>query len=84
MQQKLDILNHSCKIKREEDQAEVVIEDSHNVLVATISNHFIGTPTEYHPASKSILISLRCPSLTDYRWNKDVFLTNVPKREDGT
>jgi len=32
MQQKLDILNHSYKIKREEDHTEVIIEDGHDVL----------------------------------------------------
>ena len=26
---------------------------------------------------------MRCPTLSDYRWYKDVFLTNVLKREDG-
>ena len=83
MQQKLDILNHSYKMKQE-DRTEVVVEDAHNVLVATISNHFISSSIEYQAATKSILINLPCPSLIDYRWYKDVFLTNVLKRVDGT
>ena len=83
MQQKFDILNHSYKMKQE-DRIEVIVEDGHDFLVATISNHFIGSPTKYQATAKSILINLRYPSLTDNRWYKDVFLTNVLKREDGT
>ena len=43
----------------------------------------MGNPKEDQASVKSILINLRCPTLSDYRWYKDVFLTNVLKREDG-
>jgi len=69
---------------KQEDQSETIVEDGHDILVATISNHFIGSPVEYQASTKTILINLRCPSLTDYQWYKDVFVTNVLKREDGT
>jgi len=46
--------------------------------------HFLGNPKEEQASAKTILINLRCPTLTDYMWCKDVFLINVLKREDGT
>jgi len=55
MQRKLDVLNHSYKIKREEDRDEVIIEDGHDILIATISNHFIDSPIEYHCESRLVL-----------------------------
>jgi len=45
--------------------------------------HFIGNPQEGQVDAKSILINPRCPILSDYRWYKNVFFTNVLKREDG-
>ena len=53
------------------------------MLIHTITLHFLGNPKEEQAAAKSVLINLRCPTLSDYRWYKDVFLTNVLKREDG-
>ena len=53
------------------------------LLIHTITLHFLGNPNEDQASVKSILINLRCPTLSDYRWYKDVFLTNVLKREDG-
>jgi len=53
------------------------------LLIHTITLHFLGNPREEQAATKFVLINLRCPTLTDYRWYKDVFLTNVLKREDG-
>jgi len=53
------------------------------ILIHTITLHFLGNPKEEQAAAKSVLINLRCPTLFDYRWYKDVFLTNVLKREDG-
>ena len=80
MPQKLDILNHSYKIKKEEDMTGVIIEDSHDVLISIVSHYFICCPTKYQAAIKSILVNLHCPSLTNYRQYKDIFLTNVFKR----
>ena len=54
-----------------------------SILIHTITVHFIGNPKEQQVAAKSVLINLRFPTLSDYRWYKDVFLTNVLKREDG-
>jgi len=62
---------------------EVEEEAAVGLLIHTITLHFLGNPREEQAAAKSILINLRCPTLTDYRWYKDVSLTNVLKREDG-
>jgi len=53
------------------------------ILIHTTTLHFLGNPKEEQAAAKLVLINLRCPTLSDYRWYKDVFLTNVLKREDG-
>jgi len=62
---------------------EVEEEVASVLLIHTITLHFLGNPREEQAATKSVLINLRCPTLTKYRWYKDVFLTNVLKREDG-
>jgi len=54
-----------------------------SILIHTITLHFLGNPKEEQASAKSVFINLICPTLSDYRWYKDVFLTNVPKREDG-
>jgi len=54
------------------------------MLIHTITLHFIGKPREEQAGLKTILINVRCPTLIDFRWYKDVFLTHVIKREDGT
>jgi len=62
---------------------EVEEEADAGLLIHTITLHFLGNPKEEQSTAKSILINLRCPTLTNYRWYKDVFLTNVLKIEDG-
>jgi len=62
---------------------EVEEKDAVELLHHTITLHFIGNPKEEQAATKTVLINLRCPTFTDYHWYKDVFLTNVLKKEDG-
>jgi len=76
-----EILSHK-KVTRTSGM-EVEEEDAIEILLHTITLHFIGNPKEEQAATKTILINLRCPTLADYRWYKDVFLNNVLKREDG-
>jgi len=75
------ILNHTYK-KTNEHGVEVDENDGAEVLIHTITLYFY--PKEEQAFSKTILINLFCPTLTYYRWYKDVFLTNVLKNEDGT
>jgi len=77
------ILNHKYK-KTNDRGVEIEEENGAEILIHTITLHFIGNPKEEQASSKTILINLRCPTLTDYHWYKDVFLTHVLKREDGT
>jgi len=46
--------------------------------------HFVGNLKEELTSSKIFLTNLRCPTLTDFRWYKDMFLTYVLKRPDST
>ena len=74
----------SYTITKTNDQGiEEVEEAASGLLIRTITLHFLGNPREEQAIAKTILINFRCPNLTDYRWYKDVFLTNVLKREDG-
>jgi len=47
---------------------EVEEEAAAGLLIHTITLHFLGNPREDQAAAKSILLNLRCPTLTDYRW----------------
>ena len=76
-----EILNHKSITRT--SGMEVEKEDAVEILSHTLTLHFIRNPKEEQAAAKTILINLCCPTLTDYRWYKDVFLTNVHKREDG-
>ena len=44
--------------------------------------HFIGNPKEELESKKIILTNLRCPTLGDFKWYKDVFITNIFQRND--
>ena len=78
--QRLAILNHATN---ELDERGERIQDAYETLVHTITLHFIGNRQEGQAVAKTVLINLRCPTLSAYRWYKDVFFTNVLKREDG-
>ena len=83
-EERLAILNHKKRVRNAITGLEEDEDDCVQTLLHSITLHFLGNPKEEQVVSKTILINLRCPSLTDYRWYKDVFLTNVLKREDNT
>ncbi|KAL7177568.1 hypothetical protein ACSBR2_030845 [Camellia fascicularis] len=58
--------------------------DGINTLIFTIIKHFIGTPTNIHPRIHDQLSNLTCPTLSDFRWYKDVFTSLVMLRDDCT
>ena len=74
------ILNH---MTNELDEHGERVQDVYETLVHTITLHFIGNPQEGRAATKIVLINFRCPTLSYYKWYKDVFFTNVLKREYG-
>jgi hypothetical protein len=57
--------------------------DAVNTLFYTIVEHFIGTPSHLTSRVHDQLSNLRCPTLSDFRWYKDVFLSRVMLREDS-
>ena len=60
------------------------IHDGINTLIYTIVRHFIGTPTNIYSRIHDQLSNLTCPTLSDFRWYKDVFTCKVMLREDCT
>jgi hypothetical protein len=57
--------------------------DAVNTLFYTIVEHFIGTPSHLASRVHDQLSNLRCPTLSDFRWYKDVFLSRVMLRNDS-
>jgi hypothetical protein len=57
--------------------------DAINTLFYTIIEHFIGTPSHLTSRIHDQLSNLRCPTLSDFRWYKDVFLSIVMLRDDS-
>jgi len=52
-------------------------------LFYTIVEHFIGTPRHLTSRIHDQVSNLRCPTLSDFRWYKDVFLSRVMLRDDS-
>ncbi|GAB2265362.1 hypothetical protein Dimus_037813 [Dionaea muscipula] len=65
---------------KQENDAEV--SNAYPTLIYAIMKHFIGEPSLFGNRALEILNNLRCPSLHDFRWYKDVFLTKVFHRPD--
>jgi hypothetical protein len=59
------------------------ISDAVNTLFYTIIEHFIGTPSYFRSRIHDQLSNLKCPTLNDFRWYKDVFLSRVMLRDDS-
>ena len=57
-------------------------QDAVNTLIFTITKHFVGDPNQYKERASDVLINLRCPQLSDFRWYKDVFISKVLSRFD--
>ncbi|KAL7248333.1 hypothetical protein ACSBR2_003117 [Camellia fascicularis] len=58
-------------------------QDAVYTLVNTIVLHFVGAVTDIEDRSRELLQKLRCPSLSHFRWYKDVFLMKVHRRADA-
>jgi hypothetical protein len=52
-------------------------------LFYTIIKNFVGTPSHLTSRIHDQLSNLRCPTLSDFRWYKDVFLSRVMLRDDS-
>ena len=53
------------------------ILDGVNTLIYTILKHFVGTPSNISFRVSDLLNNLRCPTMSDYRWYQDVFISRV-------
>ena len=53
------------------------ILDGVNTLIYTILKHFVGTPFNISSRDFDLLNNLRCPTMSDYRWYQDVFISRV-------
>lgn len=65
------IINHIEKIKTynpDNSWEEIEKENAVEVLIHTITMHFIGNPEEELESKKLILTNLRCPTLSDFKW----------------
>lgn len=75
-----------------QDEEGIPIFDEHlgrgvpyavNTLLYTIIQHFIGIPSNITSRIHDQLSNLRCPTLSDFRWYKDVFKSRVMLRDDS-
>jgi len=57
-------MNHSFKRTNEEGKEELVQDGSDFIHIST--PHFIGSPKDEHASAKTVLIDVRCPTLSDY------------------
>ncbi|KAI5351331.1 hypothetical protein L3X38_004222 [Prunus dulcis] len=57
-------------------------EDAVNSLIHTITLYFVGTTELQHDRSRELLMNLKCPTLSHFRWYKDVFYSKVFTRQD--
>ena len=58
------------------------ILDGVNTLIYTILKYFVDTPSNISSRVSDLLNNLRCPTMSDYRWYQDVFLSRVMIRKD--
>jgi hypothetical protein len=59
------------------DENGLQIQDAVNTLVFAITKHFVGDPADYRESAYDSLENLRCYTLSDFKWYKDVFLSKV-------
>ena len=74
-------------VKRETDGSVIMTnrqpsQDAVNTLIFTLTKHFVGDPNQYKERVSNVLINLRCPQHSDFRWYKDVFISKVLTRND--
>ena len=79
--------NDETAVKRETNGSVIMTDRQHsqdavNTLIYTITKHFVGDPNQYKERASDILINLRCPQLSNFRWYKDVFISEVLSRND--
>lgn len=66
----------------------VKIESNEEICVTTllyvITKFFVGEPLKLLQRASDRLLNLYCPTMSDYRWYRDMFLSKLCLRPDGT
>ena len=83
-----DLIKNSAKKDEEgnpifDERIGMGIPDGVNSLVFTIIRNFIGTPSNIISRIHDQLSNLKCLTMSDFRWYKDVFTSRVMLREDS-
>ncbi|PIA27489.1 hypothetical protein AQUCO_07700041v1 [Aquilegia coerulea] len=73
----------SVKIEINTSGQQSHVQDAVYTLIQTIIKHFIGNTITANERGKDLLMNLKCPTLTHFRWYKDVFITKITNRHDG-
>ncbi|PIA30621.1 hypothetical protein AQUCO_05400010v1 [Aquilegia coerulea] len=73
----------SKKLEPSTSRQPIQSEDAVYTLIQTIIKHFIGNTMTAHERGKDLLMNLKCPTLTHFRWYKDVFMAKITVRHDG-
>nr|KYP37047.1 hypothetical protein KK1_041798 [Cajanus cajan] len=58
-------------------------EDAVATLIYTIIQHFVGDLNTFKDRAASQLANLYCPTMSDYQWYRDIFMSKITLREDG-
>ena len=58
------------------------IPDGANTLIYTVLKNFVGTSSNISSRIFDYLNNLRCPTMPDYRWYQDVFISKVMLQKD--
>ena len=58
------------------------IPDSVNTLIYTILKHFVGNSSNISSRISDYLNNLRCPTMSDYIWYQDIFISRVMLQKD--
>ncbi|KAL4191103.1 hypothetical protein AMTRI_Chr07g28010 [Amborella trichopoda] len=80
---KQQILNNTRQwtVKNENSQDVLYSKsDGVNTLFYTITLHFVGSTALLEARSEDLLSNLRCPTLSHYKWYKDVFFYRLLKK----
>jgi hypothetical protein len=79
-----NILSEEDKLKID---SAVKVETNEEICVTTllyaITKFFIGEPLKLQQRASDQLLNLYCPTMSDYRWYKDMFLSKLCLRPDG-
>lgn len=59
-------------------------QDCLPTLILNLLIHFVGRLDEMSIKNKEILMNLRCPTLSDFRWYKDTFLSKLFQLDNYT